>query len=88
MNQEKVRVLGKLITREKLVQITRNYNKTPIYRKDKESQYSISIVIEPLSDLPDEFEEIKYFNCNTAYINKDYEKMDSEEIENDIKSKY
>lgn len=92
MNKEiKVRVLGKLISKDKLEQYTGNINKMPVYiREDPyvQNKFRVSIVLEPLSDLPEEFENAKYFNCNTEYLDSKYSEMSVEEIEEDLKFKY
>lgn len=87
----KIRVLGKLISKEKLEQYTGDVNKIPVYYKERQyndNQYQVVVVIEPVSDLPEEFEKVKYFNCNSEFIKQEYVKMNLKDVEEDVNSKY
>lgn len=84
MNND-IRVLGKLISREKLEKYTNGLYKNPSFRNKKNLNV---VLIEEVSDLPEEFSNKKYGYCVAEYIDFKYASMGIEEIEQDLQGKY
>ena len=84
MNNE-VRVLGKLISHENLHKYSGGNYSNPIFRNKNSDNV---VIIEEVSDLPEEFGDRKYGYCNAEYIKKEYGVMGIEKIEDELKSKY
>lgn len=84
MNSE-VRVLGKLISHENLHKYSGGNYSNPIFRNKNSDNV---VIIEEVSDLPEEFGDRKYGYCNAEYIKKEYGVMGIEKIEDELKSKY
>lgn len=84
MNNE-VRVLGKLISHENLLKYSGGNYSNPIFRNKNSDNV---VIIEEVSDLPEEFGDRKYGYCNAEYIKKEYGVMGIEKIEDELKSKY
>lgn len=84
MNNE-VRVLGKLISRDNLLKYSGGIYSNPVFRNKNNANV---VIIEEVSDLPEEFSDKKYGYCNAEYINKEFGFMSIEEIENELKSQY
>lgn len=84
MNNE-VRVLGKLISSDNLQKYSGGIYSNPVFRNKNNANV---VIIEDISDLPEEFSDKKYGYCNAEYINKEFGFMSIEEIEDVLKSKY
>ncbi len=82
---KEIRVLGKLVTKENLLKYTGDEFKKPVFQN---SDYENVVVVEPISDLSEYFAGKQFGYCSAWRLNKKYNLMSIEDIENDLKDKY